>query len=33
MYPSWLIVEYARTFLMSSWTNARAAPMTIVMPR
>ena len=32
MYPSWLIVEYASTFLMSSWTNASAAPMITVMP-
>ena len=31
MYPSWLIVEYARTFLMSSCTNASAAPMRIVI--
>ena len=31
MYPSWLIVEYARTFLMSFCTNASAAPMMIVI--
>ncbi len=32
MYPSWLIVEYARTFLMSCWTKASTAPIRIVIP-
>ncbi len=32
MYASWLIVEYARTRLMSSWTNAISAAPSIVMP-
>ncbi len=32
MYPSWLIVEYARTFLMSSCTNASDAPTSTVIP-
>ena len=32
MYPNWLTVEYANTFLMSVWTNARSAAITMVIP-
>ena len=30
MYPSWLIVEYARTRLMSSWAQAMVAAKSAV---
>ncbi len=32
MYPNWLTVEYASTFLMSFCTNASAAAITMVIP-